>query len=208
MHPHSIHTVWLLPELRLPMNTTCQRDPSVIYATCIHFRLILKGSMNLKFSPVWTVDKFGLLSAYPNPGEAVLPSFLPVVFLVSYNSIYTLIRSFSLPGNSWGAWQLGIHTWVLTSCQSVATLCRCMPIPYKMEHRYHLQGNNCACVSLSVLLTRSFSQVQVDKIHGSLPYSCLQWLAWRHTNDANEWYNINIRVNSNLLKRCILYLEC
>lgn len=128
---------------------------------------------------VWT------LSGYLNSGGAILPSLLPVIFLVSCSSIYTLVRSLSLPGNSRGVWQLGIHSWVLTSCRSVATLCRCVPIPYKMQCRYQKKTEYPTYKGIIVFafhclfcLQGPALQVRVDEIHGSLPYGCLQWLAW------------------------------
>lgn len=154
-------------------------------ATCIRFRLICAWTQTKRqhepevFSCVdsWQVCT---LSAYPNPGGAILPNFLPVIFLVSYSSIYTLIGSFSLPGTSWGAWQLGIHTWVLTSCRSVGTLCRFVLIPYKMQCRYQIKTGYPTYKGIIVLVFHCLSvlqdpalQAQVDERHGSLPYSCL-----------------------------------
>lgn len=55
-------------------------------------------------------------------------------------------------------------------------------------------------------------QVQVHEILGSLPYSCLQWLDWRHANNANDIIILisvcDVPLKCSLLKMCVLSLEC
>lgn len=167
--------------------------------------LKLKGGMNLNFSSVWTVEKVG----QEYLGELYCPFFCLWSFLVCYNFIYMLVRSFILPVTaeaaelefSPAADQLPHYIYVcpfFTKC----------PADTKWKLGIPPQENNCACVSLSVLLTRAcLVQVQVHEILGSLPYSCLQWLGWRHANNANIIILISmcdVPLKCSLLKMCLV----